>query len=68
MLTVNGLSSYNPRPCSNCGTENWKSKNDRYCNHCAGEYLDAYCKIICQRPNPIQSFVDLVFDNYEKDV
>ena len=67
MLTVNGLSDYNPRPCSNCGASDWAAKNDRYCTSCEKEYAEAYRQTICQKPNPIQFLADVIFDNYGKD-
>lgn len=67
MLTVNGLSDYNPRPCSNCGTSDWKAKNDRYCNHCADEWWLAWEATVSDTPNPLQKTADEVMENYGKN-
>ena len=65
MLTVNGLSDYNPRACSNCGEENWAAKNDRYCSSCEKEWWLAWEATVSNTPNPLQKIADEVMHEYE---
>ena len=52
----------NKGPCSNCGEADWAAKNNDYCDSCEHEYVAVLRRVVCIRPNPIQSLVDIIFE------
>lgn len=51
-------------PCINCGCTDWGAKNDQYCVNCEHQWWEVAVRIISNKENHKQKYVDEILKEY----